>query len=180
MTEKTLPTVLRRGLFGVGFCYLTILVMPLVGVNQDIALGLCMLLLQANFSLFLSVCALATSDAKRFFLWAARLRLVSLVAGAVIVAMHPSSPLSWLSWGWLVGPVWWVSHVLSGAGLYLVYEEFRVGLPAWLTLVSPFALGLLLLNPIHLPGMLILLLCLALSLCQALLFIVASLAARYR
>jgi len=170
MTEKILPTVMRRGLFGVGFCYLVALTLPLVAVNQDLALGLCVLLLQANLALFLAVCALANSDAKRFFIWASRIRLLSLFLTGILVAFHPTSPQNWLAWAWMVAPIWWISHILAAAGLYLVYEEFRPGGPAWLPLVAPFAAGLVLLNPFGWAGHVVMLGCLTLSAFQALLF----------
>lgn len=178
MTEKTVPTALRRGLLGISMCYLAVLTMPFVGRDHAIALGLCVLLLQANFGMFLSICALAGSDAKRFFLWAARLRLATMVVTAGVVAFNPATPAAWLAWGWLIGPVWWVSHVLAGAALYLVYEEYRLGGAAWLALVAPFLVGLLLLNPLQFPGVVLLMGGLLASAFQALLFLWASLAGR--
>ena len=178
--EKTLPTVLRRGLLGVGFCYLVVLTMPFVGLGNAVLRGLCMLLLQANFCLFLSVCSLAVSDARRFFLWAARLRLLTLILGGLVVAMAPATPSSWIAWGWMIGPVWWVSQVLAGAGLYLVYEEFRLGRASWLALVAPFLVGLLLLNPLGFPAQVMLLAGLAGSAFQALLFLWAAAVGRSR
>jgi hypothetical protein len=176
MTEKTLPTVLRRGLLALGFCYLSVLTMPVVSWGQALTLGLCLLLLEANFGLFLSVCALANSDAKRFFLWAARLRLAVLLVCVGVVALHPASPCAWMGWSWLIGPFWWISHVLAGAALYLVYEEYRLGGSAWLALVAPFGVGLLLLNPLQFPLSVVLLGALLGSAFQALLCLWASLA----
>lgn len=156
MIEKTIPTVLRRGLLGVAICYLASLAMTLVGFCWDLRFGLCLLLLQANFSLFYSMCALSSAEGRRFFSWAARLRFLTLIIAAVLVALHPNDPNQWLCWAWVVGPLWWLSHVLGGAGLYVVYQEYRPGGVAWLTLAVPLWVGLLLVNPFGLPGYLVL------------------------
>jgi hypothetical protein len=76
-----------------------------------------------------------------------------------------------LSWIWLIGPLWWISHVLAGAALYLVYEEYRLGAGARVALVLPLLLGVLLLNPLHFAGCWVLLGCLLGLACQALLFL---------
>jgi len=156
MIEKTIPTVLRRGLLGVAFCYFASLAMTFVGFCWDLRFGLCLLLLQANFSLFYSMCALSNTEGRRFFSWAARLRFLAFVVAVVLVALNPNSPLKWLSWAWVVGPLWWLSHVLGGAGLYVVYQEYQPGGPAWMTLAVPLLVGVLLINPLSLPGYMVL------------------------